>query len=223
MTTITLSPYFFFFFSFIRGQELQPGLLISLVLQSSTEYMTGFLGESGWDGNRLWEYCRGYFLWWFSALSVTWESKWEVSHLQIFPQIDIYGMEAENIKAGNICQPGGRKWWWLGALRMLPPCGDLAAGLGRPPTYWATWLRSFCPKLCQSVLASSRALRRGQGLILSTANAKMAGLRLLQILKLCWLQSLPSHSHSPVAFAQACNPGTKHAQPASALAILGST
>lgn len=26
------------------------------------------------------------------------------------PQIDIYGMEAENIKAGNICQPGGRKW-----------------------------------------------------------------------------------------------------------------
>lgn len=61
------------------------------------------------------------------------------------PQIDIYGMEAENIKAGNICQPGGRKWWRLGACRMLPQRRDPAAGLGRPRTCRATGLGSFCP------------------------------------------------------------------------------
>lgn len=67
---------------------------------------------------------------------------------------------------------------------MLPQRGDLVAGLGRPRTCPATGHQSFCPKSCQSILMSSRSLRRGQGLILKTENAKMAGLRLLKILKL---------------------------------------
>lgn len=111
------------------------------------------------------------------------------------PQIVIYGMEAENVKAGNICQPGGRKWWRLGARRMLPQRWDLVAGLGRPPTRPATRLRSFSPKPGQSVLASSRDLCGGQGLTLKTAKAKMAGLRLPRILKLSRMQSFPSHPH----------------------------
>lgn len=105
--------------------------------------------------------------------------------------------------------------WRLGAWWMLPQCWDLA--VFQPCTGRATGLRSFCLKPCQSVLASSKALRRGQRLTLKTAKAKMAGLRLLQILKLSRMQSLPSHPHSPVA----CNPGTK--RPASALAAPGST
>lgn len=105
-------------------------------------------------------------------------------------------MEAENIKAGNICQPGGRKWWrssWehggccLSAGTWPSASGDL--------TLAGDWALIILPE------ASSRVLHRAQVLTLNTAKAKMAVLRILQILKLSRMQSLPSHAHSPVAFA----------------------
>lgn len=55
-----------------------------------------------------WQPVVGSLPWAFPLVifrSVTGEPKWEVNHLQIFLQIVIYGMEAENTKAGNICQP----------------------------------------------------------------------------------------------------------------------
>lgn len=89
---------------------MQTGLLKSLLLQNySTEYKTGFVGGWGVGGMAT---GVGTLPWAFPLVifrSFTGEPKWEVNHLQIFPQIVIYGMEAGNTKAGNICQPGARK------------------------------------------------------------------------------------------------------------------
>lgn len=156
--------------------------------------------------------------------SVTWEPKWEVNHLQIFPKLLSveWKLRTSKQKTSASLEAGNGGGWERAEL--LPQRGDRATGLGRPRTCPATGLRSFGLKPCHSVLASSRAPCRGQGLILKSAKAKMAGMRLLQIFKLSLRKSLPSHPHSTVVFARACYPGTKLTRPAvKTLAVLAST